>query len=743
MRERLSSGLVVKPLVSVILAAHDADSHLVGAVESVLAQSLESLELVVVDDGSQDRTPALLEAVRDPRLIVVRNDERQGLAAALNRGLDHARARYVARLDADDLALPLRLERQVERLRAGSLGIVGSAILEIDASGRSRAFHEMPTDPLSVRWHALFSSPFYHPTVLLDRRILDRHHLRYDPAYQESEDYDLWTRLLAVAEGANLADPLVLYRVHALQASQRRRELQRSFQLGIALRQIDRHAHGLDPASVELAWSLGAGEPVPSDHVGDAVDAYLDLFAAFLREHGAAETRQIARIAARTVGRAALLTSRAERARLLRCALGLDPALPLNIARRRVRRQARLRLARRATLPLLGARDAGRTPVRVTLVIPEPTPYRSTLLDRASTRRELDLTVIYAGRSVQRRTWNELPLGHQARFLRGFRVPGVYGLLHHDYPVTPAIWSALGETAPDVVVVSGWSTFSSQAAMLWCRARGVPYVLLVESNDADPRAGWRRVVKDLVVPRVMSGARSFLAVGELSRQSLVARGAPSDRVQIFANTVDVEGYGERVDELAARRGKLRATVGVGPDDVLVLSVARLAPEKGLDKLIQAVARAGDPRLVLAVAGAGTEREGLIELARARGVRFVLLGELQLERLLEAYAAADIFALLSTREPWGVVVNEAAACGLPLLLSDRVGAAADLLRDGENGMLVSAGDVEAAGLALRRFAVDADFRRGAGARSRQLMQGRGYEPSIDALVAAAREAIASK
>jgi glycosyltransferase involved in cell wall biosynthesis len=379
----------------------------------------------------------------------------------------------------------------------------------------------------------------------------------------------------------------------------------------------------------------------------------------------------------------------------------------------------------------------------VTLVIPEPTPYRSTLLDRASTRRELDLTVIYAGRSVQRRTWNELPLGHQARFLRGFRVPGVYGLLHHDYPVTPAIWSALGETAPDVVVVSGWSTFSSQAAMLWCRARGVPYVLLVESNDADPRAGWRRVVKDLVVPRVMSGARSFLAVGELSRQSLVARGAPSDRVQIFANTVDVEGYGERVDELAARRGKLRATVGVGPDDVLVLSVARLAPEKGLDKLIQAVARAGDPRLVLAVAGAGTEREGLIELARARGVRFVLLGELQLERLLEAYAAADIFALLSTREPWGVVVNEAAACGLPLLLSDRVGAAADLLRDGENGMLVSAGDVEAAGLALRRFAVDADFRRGAGARSRQLMQGRGYEPSIDALVAAAREAIASK
>jgi glycosyltransferase involved in cell wall biosynthesis len=742
MRERLSSGLVVKPLVSVILAAHDAEPHLVGAVESVLAQTLESLELVVVDDGSRDRTPELLQAIRDPRLIVVSNDERQGLAAALNRGLDHVRGRYVARLDADDLALPLRLARQVERLRAGSLGIVGSAILEIDASGRAGAFHEMPVDPLSVRWHALFSSPFYHPTVLLDRAILDRHHLRYDPTYQESEDYELWTRLLAVAEGANLADPLVLYRVHAAQASQRRRDLQQSFQLGIALRQIDRLAHGLDPAAAELAWRLGAREPVPSDQVEAAVDAYLDLFATFLRKHRATETRQIARIAARTVARAAQSTGRVERARLLRRALGLDPALPVNIVRRRVRREARRRLARRATVPLLGARDPGRTPVRVTLVIPEPTPYRSILLDRASMRRELDLTVVYAARSVQRRTWDELPLGHEARFLRGLRVPGVYGLLHHDYLITPKIWSALGETAPDVLVVSGWSTFSSQGAVLWCRARGVPYVLLVESNDADPRAGWRRVVKDLVVPRVMSGARSFLAVGELSRRSLVARGAPSDRVRIFANTVDVEVFGERVDGLAARRGELRAAMGVGPDDVLVLSVARLAPEKGLDTLIRAVAGAGDPRLVLAAAGAGPEREALVELARARGVRLVLLGDLHLERVIEAYAAADIFALLSTREPWGVVVNEAAACGLPLVLSDRVGAAADLLRDGENGMLVPAGDVEAAGLALRRLAADSDFRRAAGARSRQLMRGRGYEPSVDALVVAAREAIAS-
>ena len=119
----------------------------------------------------------------------------------------------------------------------------------------------------------------------------------------------------------------------------------------------------------------------------------------------------------------------------------------------------------------------------------------------------------------------------------------------------------------------------------------------------------------------------------------------------------------------------------------MLSVARLAPEKGLDALVRAVAAAEDARLLLVVAGEGAERHALRALADELGVRLVLTGDVDWERIVELYAAADVFALLSEREPWAVVVNEAAACGLPLVLSDRVGAAHDLLRDGENGRLV--------------------------------------------------------
>jgi glycosyltransferase involved in cell wall biosynthesis len=722
------------PLVSVVLAAHDAEPYLAGAVRSVLGQTLEDLELIVVDDGSTDGSPELLERIGDPRLVVVRNEERAGLARALNRGLEQARGRYVARLDADDLALPQRLERQLARLRGGSVGIVGSAVLDIDDRGRPGALREMPAEPLSVRWHALFGSPFYHPAVLLDKNILDRHQLAYDPAYEESEDFDLWARLLAVTNGANLAEPLVLYRVHAGQASSRRRDLQRSFQLEVALRQIADLDPSLRPKEAELAWSLGAGERVAPDRIEDAAHAYLELLEAFRRRHGRAATGAIARSAAGILARAALTVRPPARARVLGLALALRPVMPVEVAVGRLRRRVRAKTARRQARAVLGQAS-----LRVVVVAPEPTPYRAPVFDVLAQRPELDLTVVYAGRTLMWRTWHVEPR-HRALFLHGVRVPGARRLLHHEFPVTPGIFRRLAAAQPDAVVVVGWSTFASLATISWCRLRRVPYVLEVDSHDEGPRAGWRRAVKGTVVPRIVRGAAGVLVTGTLVRRSMIARGADPDRIRLFAVTVDAAGFRRRAEELASRRAELRCELELGTDDVAVLSVGRLAPEKGLDTLIRAAAAARVPELAVVIAGSGPEHARLEQLAASLGVRLVLLGDSPWERMVERYVAADVFALLSEREPWGVVVNEAAACGLPLVLSDRVGAAFDLLRDGENGVLVPAGDVESAASAVRRLAQDPAARAAAGARSLELMEGWGYEPSIEGFLGAVRAAV---
>ena len=331
---------------------------------------------------------------------------------------------------------------------------------------------------------------------------------------------------------------------------------------------------------------------------------------------------------------------------------------------------------------------------RVTVVSPEPTPYRAPLFDRIAGR--VELTVIYAAETVAGREWS-VPLRHNAVFLRGVRIPGVRRVFRHDYPLTLGVVRALRRSRPDVVVVSGWSTFASQAAVIWCRARRVPYVLHVESHDLDPRPRWRRTVKDTVVTRVIRGAASVLAVGSAARDSVSARGATA--VRLFANTIDVERWIERAQSLPRAQH----------DGTIVLSVGRPVPEKGFDVLEAAARKAG------------------VQLE-------TVTGGLNEDELARRYVNADIFALLSRHEPWGVVVNEAAASGLPLVLSDRVGAAYDLLRDGENGFLVPAEDLDAAAFAFRRLA-DQELRRRMGERSRELVRAWNYDASVEAFVTA--------
>ncbi len=163
------------------------------------------------------------------------------------------------------------------------------------------------------------------------------------------------------------------------------------------------------------------------------------------------------------------------------------------------------------------------------------------------------------------------------------------------------------------------------------------------------------------------------------------------------------------------------------------------PEKGIDTLARAIAATGDERLVLHVAGQGPELERLLDLCSELGLRSSMGGNFPEDELAEQYVEADVFALLSRHEPWGVVVNEAAASGLPLVLSDRVGAAHDLLVDGENGFVVPADDVDATAAALKRLADDPELRRSMGTRSRELVRDWGYEPSVESFVAAVREA----
>jgi len=207
-----------RPAVSVLMAVHDGMPYLEAALRSIMTQTLDEIEIVVVDDASRDASPQVLArlAGEDRRIRLLTLAQNRGLAGALNAGLDLVRADYVARMDADDIALPERLAVQKAYLdRHPQVVLLGSSFRQIDAAGRPIRTSLRPRDPVALGWTARFGTPVNHPTVLIRRAGLPEGVLRYDPALAVAQDYALWERLLAHGAGACLPQVLLDYRVHA------------------------------------------------------------------------------------------------------------------------------------------------------------------------------------------------------------------------------------------------------------------------------------------------------------------------------------------------------------------------------------------------------------------------------------------------------------------------------------------------------------------------------------------------
>lgn len=374
-------------------------------------------------------------------------------------------------------------------------------------------------------------------------------------------------------------------------------------------------------------------------------------------------------------------------------------------------------------------------PIRVGILSELPTPYRWPLFERVAAQPGLDVTVLYYARSEADRDWAlDIPEGGErprVEYLPG-RAVHVRGRRSLFFHWNPGIARRLEAGRFDVVVVPGWSMPSSIRAAVWCRTHGVPYVLFSETNALRRRSWWLRTSKQAVVRPLVGGAAAWLATGSLARDYLVAHGAAAERVFRFANTPDVDRLAAEVDACRARRGDVRRSLGTPADAVVTLFVGRLIGAKDPAALVeaQAILERGPDAPWLWFAGDGPEAKSLRERSdRLKLARVRYLGARRPSELPEVWAAADLFALPSAHEPWGVVVNEAMAAGLPVVLSDRVGAAPDLLADGVNGRLFPAGDATALAAALASIAGDASLRASMSVASRQRVRDWTYESSV--------------
>jgi GT2 family glycosyltransferase len=279
--------------VTVLMAVYNDAEFVVEAVESVLGQSFSDFELLVVDDRGTDGSCDRVRAIGDRRIRVIANDANLGLTRSLNRGLDEATGRYVARMDADDVAWPDRLARQVVYLDAHpEVVALGGACRLIDTAGLEKGWMRPPTDDCAIRWTSLFDNPFAHPTVTLRRAVLEARGLRYDPTFRTAQDYDLWIRLLAHGRGANLAEPVLSYRLrHGITSRHREDQLRNHRRSQLRAIHGLPSGRGLTDADAGALRDVFLGvEPGPTG-VGRTrlIERYLSLLADVLRTQDAGE----------------------------------------------------------------------------------------------------------------------------------------------------------------------------------------------------------------------------------------------------------------------------------------------------------------------------------------------------------------------------------------------------------------------------------------------------------------------
>jgi glycosyltransferase involved in cell wall biosynthesis len=210
------------PRISVIISTYNGERHLDDAVTSILQQTFADFELIIVNDGSTDKTTAILNHYSDPRIKLLTNVSNQGIAASQNRAIEAASGEYIALMDHDDVALPQRLEKQVEFLDANDdVAMVGSSCICIDDEDRQTSIEHCPTEQIVLKWDpVLRGCPFFHTSLMIKRDAL-RDVGSYSGNYQYAGDYELISKLAGNFKVANLSEPLVKWRLHDNSASRR------------------------------------------------------------------------------------------------------------------------------------------------------------------------------------------------------------------------------------------------------------------------------------------------------------------------------------------------------------------------------------------------------------------------------------------------------------------------------------------------------------------------------------------
>ena len=290
----------------------------------------------------------------------------------------------------------------------------------------------------------------------------------------------------------------------------------------------------------------------------------------------------------------------------------------------------------------------------------------------------------------------ELVKGYESKFLRNYSPINSYrnrlGL------VNPSIWNELRKNRPDVVVFTFWMNPTWWVAVLACLWFRIPSFYMTDTNlQVELTKGkWQALAKEILLGKgLLRLSSGFLCSGKANMQLFRHWGVPDEKLVPFAYSWGYQALLQGADELKLQKKHIKAQLGIPDGAYVILFCGRLSKEKRPLDLLEAYRRVSSPQKALIFVGDGELRPLVQDFVDSHSLDSVYLFGFQNRREISRYyAISDVLVLPSSRETWGIVVNEAMCFGLPVVVSDQVGAASDLVMQGKNGFIFPVGDVEA-------------------------------------------------
>ncbi len=258
------------PKVSVILPVYNAEHYLHQSIGSILNQTFSDFELLVINDGSTDRSGELIESIPDSRLRFIDNKINQGTATVSNMGLELATGKYLAFMDADDVSLPSRLETQISFLEAHEeVGVLGTGSIYSDSKKVLR-YHEKDE---ALRRDMFFFYPFRNPTLMVRNQVVQDNSLTFNPEFKYTLDFEFISRVIGYTQMANISEPLLIYTVHERQISTVKRQVFLDDSDKVCINML--RYLGLQPDETERKLHLQLVSGNYTGEVGDDVDEWI------------------------------------------------------------------------------------------------------------------------------------------------------------------------------------------------------------------------------------------------------------------------------------------------------------------------------------------------------------------------------------------------------------------------------------------------------------------------------------